>query len=73
MPVEFKKRDYSLTGPENARAIATGLANASWYRTEIPRARMKALLLTPGVEDSSSANQGFTLPPYAVYVGQIDN
>ena len=38
-----------------------------------PRARTRALLLTPGVEDSSSANQGFTLPPYAVYVGQIDN
>jgi hypothetical protein len=36
-----------------------------------PRARMKALLRTPGVENGSSANQGFTLPPYAVYVGQI--
>jgi hypothetical protein len=32
---------------------------------------MKALLLTPGVEDGASANRGFTLPPYAVYVGQI--
>jgi fatty acid desaturase len=44
MAVEFKKRDYSLTGPENARAVATGLANATWYKTAIPRARMKELM-----------------------------
>jgi fatty acid desaturase len=36
-------RDYSLTGPLNARAVQTGLANAQWYRTAIPRARMKEL------------------------------
>jgi len=44
MSVEFQKRDYSLSGPENARAVATGLANGAWYRTDIPRARMKELM-----------------------------
>ena len=37
-------RDYSLTGPLNARAVEMGLANAEWYRTEIPRARLKELM-----------------------------
>ena len=37
-------RDYSLTGPENARAVARGLANATWYKTDIPRKRMKELM-----------------------------
>jgi fatty acid desaturase len=44
MPLTFERRDYSLSGPENARAIATGLANADWYHTQIPRARMKELM-----------------------------
>ena len=37
-------RDYSLTGPLNQQAIERGLANAEWYRTDIPRARMKELM-----------------------------
>jgi fatty acid desaturase len=37
-------RDYSLTGPLNARAVQIGLANAEWYKTNIPRARMKQLM-----------------------------
>ncbi len=44
MTASFEKRDYSLTGPLNARAIKIGLANAEWYRTPIPRARMKELM-----------------------------
>jgi hypothetical protein len=40
MTVEFKKRDYSLTIPENARAVAVGLANKDWYKTDIPRERI---------------------------------
>ncbi len=39
-----QSRDYSLEGPENAHAVAAGLANAEWYRTPIPRQRMKALM-----------------------------
>ena len=37
-------RDYSLTGPLNTRAQEIGLANADWYKTPIPRARMKELM-----------------------------
>jgi fatty acid desaturase len=44
MPLTSVRRDYSLSGPENARAVAAGLASAEWYRTEIPRARMKELM-----------------------------
>jgi fatty acid desaturase len=44
MGVERFPRDYSLSGPENAKAVAAGLANAKWYRTEIPRARMRELM-----------------------------
>ncbi|MEZ5535446.1 MAG: fatty acid desaturase family protein [Thiolinea sp.] len=38
------KRDYSLTGPENAKAVAQGLASAEWYKCDIPRKRMKELM-----------------------------
>ena len=44
MRIEGFPRDYSLSGPENARAVAAGLANAKWYQTNIPRARMKELM-----------------------------
>lgn len=44
MPADFQMRDYSLTGPLNVRAQQIGLANADWYRTPIPRARMKELM-----------------------------
>lgn len=37
-------RDYSLTGPLNKQAVDIGLANAEWYKTDIPRARMKELM-----------------------------
>jgi fatty acid desaturase len=37
-------RDYSLTGPLNRQAIEIGLANAEWYKTDIPRARMRELM-----------------------------
>jgi fatty acid desaturase len=44
MGIEGFPRDYALKGPENARAVAAGLANAEWYHTEVPRARMKELM-----------------------------
>ena len=44
MGVEGFPRDYSLTGPLNAEAVAKGLANAEWYHTPVPRARMKELM-----------------------------
>ncbi len=40
----MQSRDYSLGGPENARAVARHLANAKWYQTKIPRRRMKELM-----------------------------
>ncbi|MEX0970340.1 MAG: fatty acid desaturase family protein [Paracoccaceae bacterium] len=40
----FTPRDYSLTGPENARAVAAGLASAQWYHSDVPRKLMKDLM-----------------------------
>jgi fatty acid desaturase len=37
-------RDYSLVGPEAQRAVDRGLSQAQWYRTEVPRKRMKELM-----------------------------
>ena len=38
------KRDYSLLGPDGARAVETGLAAAEWYHTDVPRKVMKDLM-----------------------------
>jgi fatty acid desaturase len=40
----FRKRDYSLSGPEGRRAIEIGLASAEWYHSDIPRKTMKELM-----------------------------
>lgn len=37
-------RDYSLLGPDGARAVETGLAAAEWYHTDVPRKVMKDLM-----------------------------
>jgi fatty acid desaturase len=37
-------RDYSLSGTRTKWAIETGLSQAQWYRTSIPRPQMKALM-----------------------------
>jgi fatty acid desaturase len=42
--IDYKKRDYSLTGPENRRAQERGLVAAEWYTTPIPRKRLKELM-----------------------------
>jgi fatty acid desaturase len=44
MALDGFPRDYSLTGPLNARAVQIGLANAEWYKSDISRARMKELM-----------------------------
>ncbi|MHA1565265.1 MAG: fatty acid desaturase family protein [Alphaproteobacteria bacterium] len=44
MPDKAQARNYSVSGPENARAVERHLANAEWYRTKIPRKRMKELM-----------------------------
>jgi len=38
------RRDYSLLGPDGARAVETGLAAAEWYHTDVPRKVMKELM-----------------------------
>ena len=38
------RRDYSLLGPDAARAVETGLATAEWYHSDISRKEMKALM-----------------------------
>jgi fatty acid desaturase len=37
-------RDYSLLGPENAAAVARGLAGAKWYRSPVPRETLQQLM-----------------------------
>ncbi len=37
-------RDYSLLGADSRRAVESGLALADWYRSPIPRKRMKELM-----------------------------
>ena len=50
------QRDYRLTGPDGARAVERGLASAAWYRSEIPREAMKALMQRsdqPAIRDTA--------------------
>ncbi|HVY52392.1 MAG TPA: fatty acid desaturase family protein [Devosia sp.] len=49
------KRNYSLVGPDTARAVETGLAAAEWYHTDIPRKTMKELMQrsdAPAIRDT---------------------
>lgn len=38
------KRDYSLLGQDAQAAVASGLAAAQWYHTDVPRKQMKELM-----------------------------
>jgi len=47
---------YRLTGPENQAATTAGLAGASWFRSAVPRKRMKELMRRsdyPAVRDTA--------------------
>ena len=47
---------YDLTGPEGARAVAEGLASGDWFRSEVPRKRMKELMRRsdgPAIRDTA--------------------
>src|SRR5690606_17217659 len=51
----MKQRDYNLLGRDGQAAVASGLAAANWYRTDIPRKDMKALMAradAPAVRDT---------------------
>ena len=46
---------YSLTGPENQAAVNAGLAGGTWFRSAVPRKRMKELMKRsdyPAVRDT---------------------
>lgn len=56
------KRNYSLVGPDTARAVETGLAAAEWYHTEVPRKTMKELMQRsdgPAIRDTAIWVLGF--------------
>ncbi len=49
------RRDYSLIGRDAEAAAASGLAAAEWYKTDIPRKRMKELMQrddAPAIRDT---------------------
>ena len=48
-------RDYSLIGVESKRAVELGLADAEWYKSSIPRDKMRELLVRkdgPAIRDT---------------------
>ena len=54
LPQEEPARNYSLVGPESARAVARGLAEATWYRSPVARDDMRQLLVRrdgPAIRD----------------------
>ena len=55
MAVYLTKRDYSLVGDETIRALQSGLAEATWYTSPVPKEEMRKLLERrdgPAVRDS---------------------
>ena len=49
------RRDYSLVGRETRRAIESGLAEAEWYKSPVPRDKMRELLVRkngPAIRDT---------------------
>jgi fatty acid desaturase len=49
------QRDYSLVGRDGQLALDRGLAGADWYRSPIPRKRLKELMQRrdgPAVRDT---------------------
>ena len=47
---------YSLAGPENQAAVDAGLAGGDWFRSEVPRKRMKELMRRsdyPAIRDTA--------------------
>ncbi|MCC2686752.1 MAG: fatty acid desaturase [Paenibacillaceae bacterium] len=50
-----EKRDYRLNGPENKRAQDRGLAEAMWYKSPVPRERLRELMTRkngPAIRDT---------------------
>ncbi|MCU0800813.1 MAG: fatty acid desaturase family protein [Rhodobacteraceae bacterium] len=58
----MSSRNYSLLGPDGARAVETGLAAAEWYHTDVPRKVMKDLM---------ARSDGPALRDTAIYYGAM--
>lgn len=73
MPVKsasLQRRDYSLTGPEAAKAVDRGLAGATWYQSPVPRKRLKALMQRrngPALRDTALWLLALALSGYGGY------
>ena len=52
------RRDYSLVGADGRLAIERGLAGADWYRSPIPRKRLKELTSSASFERALEAAEG---------------
>ncbi|MDD9269149.1 fatty acid desaturase family protein [Paenibacillus sp. GCM10023248] len=66
-----EKRDYSITGAENQKAIDRGLAEAEWYTCPIPRQRMKELMKRkdgPAIRDTVIWFVGLIVLGYLAYL-----
>ena len=48
MAYRSRLRWYDLTGPASTFAVESGLAEATWFRCDIPRARMRLSDLAVG-------------------------
>jgi hypothetical protein len=65
---------YSLAGAENRAAVEAGLAGGDWFRSDVPRKRMKELMRRsdyPAIRDTpfnvpTPLNDGRGLPLTAV-------
>ena len=56
------RRDYSLIGRDAQAAVASGLAVAEWYKTDLPRRRMRELMRRsdgPAIRDTLIWLAGF--------------
>ena len=49
---------YSLAGAENRAAVEAGLAGGDWFRSDVPRKRMKELMRAPTTRPSGTPRSG---------------
>ncbi|WP_313731488.1 fatty acid desaturase family protein [Cohnella nanjingensis] len=71
MPTATRKRDYRLTGPENALARQKGLAAAEWYVCPVPRPKLKQLMKRkdgPAIRDTLLWFGALAAAGYAAYL-----